>query len=120
MPFIHLKVAGPTLAPEQIRRLQQRLTALSDQTLGPASGPAVVLIEPVAIAGWSIDGEPVQIVAHAELKAPGNPPPDARQKANLIQDTATLLRQVLGAPLETLSFVVIEENSLCHWSTSHC
>jgi phenylpyruvate tautomerase PptA (4-oxalocrotonate tautomerase family) len=120
MPFIHLKVAGPTLAPEQIQRLQQRLTALSDQTFDPVSGPAAVLIEPVAIAGWSIDGKPVQIVAHLEIKAPGNLTPTARQKATLVEETATLLRRVLGAPLESLSFVIIEEHSSCHWSTSHC
>ena len=113
MPFIHMKVAGPTLAPEQIRRLQQQMTALSDQTFGAVSGPVAVLVEPVAIAGWSIDARPVQIAAHVILEAPAHPLPDEHQKARLIQETSTLLKRVLGEPLENLSFVVIDGRPTC-------
>jgi phenylpyruvate tautomerase PptA (4-oxalocrotonate tautomerase family) len=114
MPFIHVKVAGPTLAPEQIRRLQRQMTDLSDQTLGVMSGPAAVLIEPVAVAGWSIDARPVQIVAHVELKGMADCHPDGQQKSRLIQETAALLKRVLGAPLENVSFVVIDWRPTCH------
>ena len=114
MPFIHVKVAGPTLAPEQIRRLQRQMTDLSDQTLGVLSGPAAVLIEPVAVTGWSIDANPAQIVAHVELKGMAGCHPDPCQKARLIRETADLLKRVLGAPLENVSFVVIDWRSTCH------
>ena len=113
MPFIHMKVAGPTLAPEQIRRLQRHMTALSDQTFGSVSGPAAVLIQTVAIAGWSIDAEPVQVVAHVELEAPPELAPKGRQKALLIQETSALLRRVLGEPMENVSFVVIDRRATC-------
>lgn len=113
MPFIHMKVAGPTLAPEQIRRLQRQMTTLSDQTFGALSDPVAVLVEPVAIAGWSIDGKPVQIAAHVVLETPAQPIPDELQKARLIEATSTLLKRVLGEPLENLSFVVIDGRPTC-------
>jgi 4-oxalocrotonate tautomerase len=113
MPFIHMKVAGPTLAPEQVRRLQQQLTALSDQTFGPVPGPVAVLVEPVAIAGWSIDANPVQVAAHVEFKVARQPAPDQHQEARLIQEISALLERVLGEPLETLSFVVIDGRPTC-------
>lgn len=113
MPFIHLKVAGPTLAPEQVRRLQQLMTALSDQALGTVSGPAAILIEPVAVAGWSIDAQPVQIVAHVAIEGVADDPPAEPQKARLIQETSALLKRVLGAPLENMSFVVIDWRPTC-------
>ena len=113
MPFIHVKVAGPTLAPEQVRRLQRRMTDLSDQTLGAMSGPAAVLVEPVAVTGWTIDANPAQIVAHVELKGIAGHHPDEHQKARLIQETAALLKRVLGAPLESVSFVIIDWRPTC-------
>lgn len=113
MPFIHMKVAGPTLAPEQVRRLQQQMTALSDQTLGAVSGPAAVLIEPVAVAGWSIDAKPIQIVAHVAIKGVADDRPAEQQKARLIQETSALLKRVLGTPLENVSFVVIDWRPTC-------
>ena len=113
MPFIHMKVAGPTLAPEQVRRLQQQMTALSDQALGAVPGPVAVLIEPVAIGGWSIDAEPTQIVAHVAIQGVTDDPPAEPQKARLIQETSALLKRVLGMPLENVSFVVIDWRPTC-------
>jgi phenylpyruvate tautomerase PptA (4-oxalocrotonate tautomerase family) len=117
MPFIHMKVAGPTLAPEQVRRLQQQMTVLSEQALGAASGPAAVLIQPVALGGWSIDAEPVQIVAHVAIEGVPEDRSAGQRKARLIQETSALLERVLGAPLENVSFVVIDWRTTCPWST---
>ena len=113
MPFIHMKVAGPTLAPEQIRRLQQQMTALSDQTLETVSGPAAVLIEAVAVAGWSIGAEPVQVVAHVAIRGVADDRRAEQQHVRLIQETSALLKRVLGAPLENVSFVVIDWRPSC-------
>jgi len=89
------------------------MTALSDQALGAVSDSIAVLIEPVAIAGWSIDAEPTQIVAHVAIQGVTDDPPADQQKARLIQETSALLKRVLGMPLENVSFVVIDWRPTC-------
>lgn len=108
MPFINIKIAGPTLAPEQICRLQQRTTSLIADGLGRKSELTSVQVEQAPITGWSIGATSARITAHIDVKVPAgaNTPED---KARFIAEANALLKQVLGAELPTATYVAIEE-----------
>jgi 4-oxalocrotonate tautomerase len=108
MPFIHIKIAGPTVAPEQVSRLQDRTTDLMAHVLGKKPELTAVLIEQVAVQGWSVGRGPVPVAAHLDAKiTAGTNTPD--QKARFIAAANALLRDVLGAELPVASYVVIDE-----------
>ena len=58
MPFIRITVLGPTLAPEQIRRLQQGTTDLMTSVMRKPLEGTAVLVEQINQGGWSIAGKP--------------------------------------------------------------
>jgi phenylpyruvate tautomerase PptA (4-oxalocrotonate tautomerase family) len=68
MPFVNIKVAGPTLAPEQIRRLQARTAELAVTELACTLEVTSVLIEQPAIGGWAVNGRPALVAAHIDAK----------------------------------------------------
>src|SRR3954463_2922142 len=114
MPFVHIRIAGPSLAPEQLRRLQQGTTDLMAETLGKDAGLTAVLVEPAPIAGWAVGRRPVATAAHlaAKVTAGSNSAPD---KARFIAKAARLLKEVLGSGLPVATYVVVEEIAADAW-----
>lgn len=108
MPFVSLKVAGPTLAPEQVRRLQERATGLMAGVLGKQPELTAVLVEQAAVEGWAVGGAPVRVAAHLDAKVTaGTNAPD--EKARFVAQAHDLLKEVLGAELPVASYVVVDE-----------
>jgi phenylpyruvate tautomerase PptA (4-oxalocrotonate tautomerase family) len=68
MSFVSTKVAESTPTPEHIRRLQEQLTTIAAKALGVVPELMAVLIQQVAVQGWSVAAEPVRIAAHVEAK----------------------------------------------------
>jgi len=114
MPFVNIKIAGPTLAPEQIRRLQERATDLMAGVLGKKPELTAVLVEQVAIQDWAIGGAPVPVAAHLDAKVTaGTNTPE--EKARFVAEANALFKQVLGAELPVASYVVVDEVAGDSW-----
>jgi 4-oxalocrotonate tautomerase len=114
MPFIRITVAGPTLAPEQVSRLQTEMTQLMASVLGKNADLTSVLVEQPAVAGWAIGGAPARIAAHvdATITAGTNSP---EEKARFIERAMRLLKSVLGTELSPATYVVITEVPAHSW-----
>jgi 4-oxalocrotonate tautomerase len=114
MPFINVKVAGPSLAQSQVASLQVGITALMADILHKV-GPLVgVLVEEVPLSGWSVGGEPVACAAQVEatISADTN---TAEEKARFIAEATRLLKDVLGSGLSEVSYVVLHEVPKDSW-----
>lgn len=108
MPFITVKVAGPTLAQSQVERIQAGITALMTDILHKV-GPLVgVLVEAVPLSGWSVGAQPVTCAAQVDavISAGTN---TAEEKGRFIAGASRLLKDVLGPGLAEVSYVVIHE-----------
>jgi 4-oxalocrotonate tautomerase len=108
MPFVNIRIAGPTLAPEQIRRLQLRTTEIMVTELGRTPQVTSVLVEQPAISGWAVGGRPALVAAHVDAEITAGTATPA-QKAAFIHATNTLLKQVLGADLAVVTYVTVVE-----------
>lgn len=114
MPFVNIKIAGPTLTPDQVRQLQERTTGLMAGVLGKKPELTAVLVEQVAAQGWAVGGTPVPVAAHLDAKVTaGTNTPD--EKARFVAEANALLRQVLGAELPVASYVVVDEIAGDSW-----
>jgi 4-oxalocrotonate tautomerase len=114
MPFITVKVAGPTLAPSQVQRIQAGITGLMTDILHKV-GPLVgVLVEAVPLAGWSVGAEPVACAAQVDavISAGTN---TAEEKGRFIAEASRLLKDVLGPGLAEVSYVVLHEVPKDSW-----
>ncbi|HVE09757.1 MAG TPA: tautomerase family protein [Paraburkholderia sp.] len=114
MPFVNVKIAGPTLAPEQIGRLQRDITDIMADALGKDPAVTSVLVEQVAARGCSIAGTAVHVLAHinARITAGIN---TADQKARFIADAHTLLKRILGGGLPVATYVIVDEVAADAW-----
>jgi 4-oxalocrotonate tautomerase len=114
MPFIRITVSGPTLASNQVSRLQMEMTELMAAVLGKRADLASVLVEQAAGAGWAIGGTPVKIAVHvdATITAGTN---SAEEKARFIEKTMRLLKSVLGSELHPATYVVVTEVPANAW-----
>ncbi len=108
MPFVSIKVAGPILAPEQVRCLQQKATRLMAGVMRKSAELTAVLVEQVSAAAWSIGGEQVRAAAHLEVKVTEGTN-TAEEKARFVDEAMRLLRSVLGADLTPVTYVVVHE-----------
>lgn len=108
MPFVNIKVAGPTLAPEQIRRLQQGAMRLMAETMRKKPKLTAVLVEQVTAAGWTVGGEPARAAAHLDVKVTTGTNTEA-EKARFVADAMQLLRDALGGDLNPITYVVVHE-----------
>ncbi len=108
MPFVNIKIAGPTLAPEQIRRIQTRMAELMVTELDRHAEVTSVLVEQPAIRGWAVGGRPVLVAAHVDAKITAGTA-TLVQKAGFIRAANTLLKQVLGGDLDAATYVTIAE-----------
>src|ERR1700682_2655563 len=114
MPFIRISVSGPTLASNQVSRLQMEMTELMAAVLGKRADLTSVLVEQPASAVWAIGGTPAKIAVHvdATITAGTN---SAEQKARFIEKTMRLLKSVLGSELHPEAYVVVPEVPGCAW-----
>lgn len=108
MPFINVKIAGPTLAPEQVRRLQTGVTEMMAGVLRKKPELTSVLVEQLPPSGWSIGNRPASLAAHLDAKiTEGTNTPD--EKARFIVEANALLKAVLGPTLPVATYVVVDE-----------
>ena len=108
MPFVTIRIAGPTLAPGQVRRLQESATDLMAGVLGKDPELTAVLVEPVAIGGWSVGRRQPPVAAHLEARVTAGTN-TAEDKARFVAAADALLRHVLGAELPVATYVVVDE-----------
>lgn len=114
MPFINIKIAGPTLTPEQTHHLQQQVTALMAGVLRKNAELTSVLVEQAPVSGWSIGGAPLVVAAHLDAKVTTGTN-TAAEKARFIADAHTLLKAVIGPELSVATYVVVHEVSGDAW-----
>jgi 4-oxalocrotonate tautomerase len=114
MPFISIKIAGPTLAPEQIKSLQTQTTALMAEVLRKKAELTAVLVEQVASAAWSVGANAVPVAAHLEatITAGTN---SGDEKARFVADASRILKSVLGTKLPVATYTVIQEIPADTW-----
>jgi 4-oxalocrotonate tautomerase len=108
MPFVSIKIAGPSLAPEQIQVLQQQVTDLMAGILRKKAELTAVLIEQAPIAGWSVGSHPVRVAAHLDAKITAGTNSE-EEKARFIAEAADVLKKLLGADLPVATYVVVDE-----------
>jgi 4-oxalocrotonate tautomerase len=115
MPFIHIRIAGPKLSPDQIRSLQERTTELIAEVMGKSAPLTSVLVEEIAAAGWAIGGAaPGAAAAHVEINVTAGTN-TADEKARMIAEEAALLRRILGGALPRATYVIIREVPADSW-----
>ena len=114
MPFVNIKVAGPQLSDEQVRHLQTRARELMAGVLNKKAPVVSVLVEQVALKGWSVGGATVKAAAHleAEVTAGTN---TKDEKTRFIAEANRLLHEVLGENLPLATYVVIDEIAADAW-----
>jgi 4-oxalocrotonate tautomerase len=114
MPFINVKLAGMTLAPEQTHRLQTEITSLMASVLRKKAELTSVLVEQVPAAGWSIGGKPLTVAAHLDAKVTAGTN-TVDEKARFVAAAHALLKAVLGPDLPTATYVVVDELPANAW-----
>jgi 4-oxalocrotonate tautomerase len=108
MPFIRIAVLGPTLAPEQISRLQQGTTDLMTSVMRKPLEGTAVLVEQITQGGWSIAGDPVHVAAQVEATIGlGTNTPE--EKGRFMREMMQLLRSVLGKELREETYITFHE-----------
>jgi len=108
MPFIRIAVFGLTLAPEEIRHLQQGTTDLMTTVMHKPLEGTAVFVEQINQGGWSIAGKPVQIAAQVEATI-GLGTNTAAEKTQFMKEMMRLLRAVLGNELREETYITFHE-----------
>jgi 4-oxalocrotonate tautomerase len=108
MPFINVKIAGPTLALEQIGRLQRGLTDIMSEALRGERELTSVLIEQVPACRWVIACACAPVLAHvtASVAKGGS---TVEERARFIIETHQLLKLILGGGLPMATYVIVDE-----------
>jgi 4-oxalocrotonate tautomerase len=114
MPFVSIKISGPTLAVEQVRRLQQRTTDLLNSALGKNADLASIVVEQVAAPGWAVGRTPARVAAHLEARVTAGTN-TSEEKARFIAEADSLLRHVLGPELPVATYIVVAEVAPDAW-----
>ena len=114
MPFVDIKVAGASLAPEQILRLQTEATRLMAEVMHKKPELTAVLVEQLDAARWTVGAAPVRAAAHLDVKvtAGTNTPDDKRR---FVSEAVRFLRRVIGPTLNPVCYVVVHEVAADAW-----
>jgi 4-oxalocrotonate tautomerase len=114
MPFVNVRVAGPPLDKALTAKIQKTMTALMANVLDKKAPLTAVLVEQVDVAGWTVGAAPVRRAAQVDaiISAGTNTP---TQKARFIAEANNLLRDVLGADLPNVTYVVLHEVPQDSW-----
>ena len=110
MTHVHISTAGPTLAPEQVHRLQARATEAAANVLDRGRRSVSVLVTRAPVNGWSIEGRPVHLAAHVQVRITGAPT-TAGQRICLVAELQDLLRLVFGPVMPDATLVVVDDAS---------
>jgi len=114
MPFVNIKVAGPNLDHDQVRHLQHGATTLMAEVLRKKAELTAVLVEQVSATAWTVGSKPVDAAAHLDVKVTEGTNTTA-EKERFIAEAMKLLRSVLGADLNPVTYVVIHEVPADAW-----
>ena len=114
MPFVNIKIAGPTLAPDQVQRLQREATRLMAEVMRKKHDLTAVLVEQVDGAGWTVGAVPVQVAAHLDVKVTAGTN-TAAEKRGFVAEAMGLLRSVIGPALHPVCYVVVHEVAADAW-----
>ena len=106
MPFVNVKLAGPALAPAQVRRLQQGATRLMANVLRKDHGLTAVFVDQAPIGSWTVGGNDVQTAAHLKVTEVSNM---TEEKSQFVAAVMEMFRSVLGNDLCPVAYVVIHE-----------
>ncbi len=117
MPFVNIKVAGPTLSSEQVQRLQQGATGLMAGVMGKIADLTAVLVEQIAAESWTVGGQLARAAAHLDVKVTAGTNSKA-EKARFIAEAMQLLRSVIGPELNPVTYVVVHEVAGDAWGWS--
>lgn len=117
MPYIHLRLGGPALRPEQRQALASQLTELAAETLGKRRSVTALTIEQT-LSGqwWYVDGRPVpegMQPAHLEIHVTEGSNSRAQIGA-FVRAAKLALSRVLGC-LPVASYVVVDEVRADAW-----
>ena len=114
MPFIHIRIAGKSLAAEETAALQGEITALMEGLLRKKKPLTAVLVETAPINGWSVGALPVPVAAHLEasITAGTNSTPE---KAAFIAAAADCLKRHCGDGLPVATYVILREIDAESW-----
>ena len=114
MPFVNIKIAGASLAPDQIRRLQAEATHLMAEVMHKNRELTAVLIEQIDPARWTVGAGPVRAAAHLDVKVTaGTNTPE--EKRRFVSEAVRLLRSVIGPILNPVCYVVVHEVAADAW-----
>ena len=114
MPFVNIKVAGLSLAPEQVQRLQSEATRLMIEVMHKKRDTTAVLVEQVDAAKWTVGAVPVRAAAHLDVKVTaGTNTPE--EKRRFVSEVMALFRSVIGPALNPVCYVLVHEVSGDAW-----
>ncbi|MCF3643359.1 tautomerase family protein [Rhizobium sp. TRM95111] len=114
MPYAHLRIAGEPAGPDGLRHLHDEMTRIVASLLGKKAELTAVDIEEVPLSGWAVGTHRTKRVAHLEvLVTAGTNSPE--QKERFIAAAYGLLREIFGADLHPVSYVVIRDLSADSW-----
>jgi 4-oxalocrotonate tautomerase len=114
MPFINVKIVGPELEIKQTTAIQRGVTSLMAEVLNKQAELTAVLVEQVERGGWAIGGKVATYAAHVDATvSEGTNTPE--QKARFIAAVNDLLREVLGAGLSAIAYVVVHDVPKDSW-----
>ena len=114
MPFLHIRLAGRDLTDSERLHLQDEATRLAVTILGKRADVTAVLVEGSPIANWTVGARPQKMAGHFEiLISEGTNTAD--EKDRFIAAAYGLLQEVLGAPLDAATYVVIREIPMENW-----
>jgi len=116
MPHVNVTVIGNAPTQEQKSALFSKICNLVGTILGPPGKLTLVSVRTEPATNWSVGGEEAEgaglIGVHAVIRAvAGN---SVENRARMIGETTTVLREVLGTPILPL-FVVMEEIAPESW-----
>ena len=114
MPFVNIKVAGPTLAPEQIQRLQREATRLMADVMHKKHELTAVVVEQVDASRWTVGAAPVRAAAHLDVKVTAGTN-TADEKRRFVAEVVQLFRAVVGPALNPVCYVVVHEIAADAW-----
>ena len=114
MPFLHIKLAGVSVGPQECRALQQDVTGLMADILNKRADLTSVLVEPVDVSLWSIGGEAIPAGAHLDAYVTRGTNTDEEKQA-FIAAAHALLQRVCGGRLPLATYVIIHDIEAEAW-----
>lgn len=117
MPHVDIRVIGPAPTADQKRTLFVKMTDLMVNILGRTRKLVMVSVRSNPMSDWSVAGtspdDPGAIGVQAIVHVPAGAVTE-QQKAQMIAESTSVLRSVLGAPVFPL-YVLFQETPPVNW-----